>query len=267
MNETMPGTAVSYPLFPELLPETTFVEGKYEVRFARGVEELDAVQKLRFEVFNLELGEGLEESYDSHRDRDEFDPVCHHLIVVHRDSGEIVGTYRLQTSAMARAGQGFYSRTLFTLDLLPAVTLDDAVELGRACVALEHRNTQVLFLLWRGLALYVGTNQKRFLFGCCSLTSQDPVEGKTVMDHLEKNGHVHPEFRVDPQPGFECYDDSVVGDASAKVVLPKLFRIYLRHGAKVCGPPAIDREFKTIDYLVIFDVASMTERQVRTFFS
>jgi len=35
-------------------------EGKYAVRFAKSREELDAVLRLRFEVFNLELGEGLE---------------------------------------------------------------------------------------------------------------------------------------------------------------------------------------------------------------
>ena len=48
--------------------------------------------------------------------------------------------------------------------------------------------------------------------------------------------------------------------------IPKLFRTYLRHGAKVCGHPAIDRQFKTIDYLVIFDVAAMDERRFRMFF-
>jgi putative hemolysin len=40
----------------------------------------------------------------------------------------------------------------------------------------------------------------------------------------------------------------------------------LRYGAKVCGPPAIDRQFKTIDFLVLFDVAEMSERTVRMFF-
>ncbi len=124
----------------------------------------------------------------------------------------------------------------------------------------------MLFLLWKGLALYVTATRKRFLFGCCSLTSQDPLEGRTVMDHLEARGHVHPTVRVDPQPGFACYEDGLEPGASGRVKLPKLFRIYLRHGAKVCGPPAIDRQFKTIDYLVLFDVDAMSERQIRTFF-
>ena len=31
----------------------------------------------------------------------------------------------------------------------------------------------------------------------------------------------------------------------------------MRYGAQVCGPPAIDRTFKTIDYLVLLDVSGL----------
>ena len=267
MSGTSIPTSLVYPTFPELLPGKVLREGKYELRFAHGSDELDALLALRFEVFNLEMGEGLESSYETRRDLDEYDPVCHHLIVVLHETGEVVGTYRLQTSEMAGSHPyGFYSRSEFDLDGLPAEVLASSIELGRACVALEHRNTQVLFLLWKGLAVYVKETGKRFFFGCCSLTSQDPVEGRTVMDFLVKRGHVHPEIRIDPQPGFACYGPEVEPKAGARVKLPKLFRIYLRHGAKVCGAPAIDRQFKTIDYLVLFDVEAMSERQIRTFF-
>ena len=51
-----------------------------------------------------------------------------------------------------------------------------------------------------------------------------------------------------------------------KVELPQLFRIYLRYGAKVCGPPAIDRFFKTIDYLVVLDTAVLDSETREMFF-
>jgi len=266
MSDATALSALSYPVFADRLPARVLQEGKYEVRFARTAEELDAVLRLRFRVFNLELGEGLDASWETGCDVDEFDPVCHHLIVVYRPTGEIVGTYRLQTSAMAAVHRGFYSDGEFVLSDLPEHVIRDSVELGRACVVVEHRNTPVLLLLWKGLALYVAHNQARFLFGCCSLTSQDPVEGRAVMDHLVAKGHVHPELALRPRPGLECYGPELVADPGFPVKVPKLFRIYLRHGAKVCGPPAIDRQFKTIDYLVVFDVAAMDPRQVRTFF-
>ena len=37
---------------------------------------------------------------------------------------------------------------------------------------------------------------------------------------------------------------------------PKLLSAYLALGAGVCGPPAIDREFRTIDFLTWLDVES-----------
>ncbi len=40
-------------------PHVEIEDGKYVVRFAHSAEEIEAALKLRFEVFNLELGEGL----------------------------------------------------------------------------------------------------------------------------------------------------------------------------------------------------------------
>lgn len=258
---------VAYPVAVDHLPDKVLSEGRYEVCFARTEAQLDEVLRLRFEIFNVELGEGLDESWETRRDRDPFDAVCHHLIVLERSSQRIVGTYRMQTTRMARDHLGLYSSAEFDLSAVPKGIMDHAVEVGRACVAEDHRNTQVLFLLWKGLALYMAHNGLRFLFGCCSLTSQDPGEGKAVMDHLAENGHLHPELTLYPQPGFECYDLENPPTWDGKVKIPKLFRIYLRHGGKVCGPPAIDREFKTIDYLVLFDVTALDEKKARAFFA
>lgn len=255
-----------FPVFPDLVPTKVLEEGRYQVRFARTLEELDEVLRLRFEVFNLELGEGLEASFATGRDTDEFDAVCHHLIVVDTRSGAIVGTYRMQAATMALGNLGFYSEAEFGLSGFPAEVVAQSVEVGRACVAKEHRNTQVLFLLWRGLALYMATNQLRYLFGCCSLTSQDPAEGLATYEYLEAHGHLHPDYLIQPQAEYVCYGEDAVADPSFPVKIPQLFRIYLRHGAKVCGPPAIDRRFKTIDFLILFDVAAMDEKRLRTFF-
>ena len=257
----------AYPVFTDAIPQKEIREGRYSVRFARTIAERDAVLKLRFEVFNLELGEGLESSFTTSRDLDEFDDTCHHLIVEDTDSGRIVGTYRTQTAEMAAAARGFYSATEFELAHFPSGVLEDSVELGRACVASEHRNIQVLFLLWKGLAAYADHNQKRYLFGCCSLRSQDSSEGLRVMELLEQEGNFHASFSVPPRPGYECTagDAGRVPDREASV--PKLFRIYLHYGAKVCGPPAIDRQFKTIDFLVLFDVFEMDAQTRRMFFA
>jgi putative hemolysin len=258
-----------YPVFEECLPDPLSRTGKYEVHYARSPTELEAIQRLRFEVFNLELGEGLEESFKTGRDRDRFDPVCHHLMVNNAETGAVVGTYRIQTNVMAEKYGGFYSIDEFELDRMPSSVVSNAVEVGRACVHRDFRNRHVLFLLWRGLAAYMEKNRKRYLFGCCSLTSQDPAEGRRVMEYLLAEGHVHDGFQIHPQPGWECYDPAdppPLPPTDERVVLPQLFRIYLRYGAKVCGPPAIDRFFKTIDYLVVLDIEDLDDDARKTFF-
>lgn len=251
---------------PPGFPLQEISDRRYRVRFARTVEEIDAALKLRFEVFNLELGEGLECSFTTQRDRDEFDAQCHHLIVIDKESGEVIATYRMQTRQMADAANGFYSGGEFDLSGLTSPVLDNAVEVGRACIAKPHRNGRVLFLLWKGIAQYMVHAQKRYLFGCCSLTSQDPDEGKAVMEYLEQNGYVRKDLWAPPQPGLECYPEEFIPGKPVKVHIPILFRLYLDYGAKVCGVPAIDRAFKTIDYLVILDLEDLDRRIRKMFF-
>ncbi|MBK9315449.1 MAG: GNAT family N-acetyltransferase [Acidobacteria bacterium] len=235
------------------------------MRFLTDRKDLDSVLRLRFDVFNLELGEGLDSSYETGLDIDVYDPFCHHLVVEDADRNEIVGTYRLQTFEMACAGKGFYSAIEFDFSSIQAEVLQKSVELGRACIERAHRNTQVLYLLWRGLAAYVSHNRKRYLFGCCSLTSQDPDEGHLIMEQLEHDGRLQGAIKVSPLPGFECYPAGHQVDRSREVRLPRLFRTYLRFGARVCGAPAIDRQFRTIDYFVVFDIDEM-DSQIREMF-
>lgn len=248
---------------PDLVPSVMVETSRYLVRFARNIEETEAALKLRFEVFNLELGEGLDSSFLTGRDRDEFDATCIHLIVIEKETAHVVGTYRLRTIELAGNARGFYSAGEFDLQSLPADMLRRSIELGRACIARHHRDKQVLSLLWRALARYAVAKNKRYLFGCCSLASQEPAEGQKLMEQLSRGGHIHPEFWVEPHTGREC--EATADSWPFEVQAPKLFETYLSIGAKICGPPAIDRLFKTIDFFVIFDLTQMNERMRRMF--
>ena len=77
---------------------------------------------------------------------------------------------------------------------------------------------------------------------------------------------MHPTFYVPPRAGFACEECFDAGGAGAEPALPKLFRTYLRFGAKVCGPPALDRAFKTTDFFVVFDADRMDAKTRRLFF-
>src|SRR5207253_2898045 len=188
-------------------------------------------------------------------------------MVLEKSSLKIVGTYRVRTIEMAGNTKGFYSAGEFDLTCLPPGILAESVELGRACIAREHRNRQVLFLLWKALIVYLTSNRKRFFFGCCSLTSQDPRDGIEVLNYLARNGYMHPTLKVPPQPSYECVVNGFCAFARTEVKIPRLFDTYLGIGAKVCGGPAIDRLFKTIDFLVIFDIQQMDEKTHRLLFT
>ena len=251
-----------YPIAPRAIPDVTLKSGPYTARFARSHADLDAAQRLRFEVFNLELGEGLQASYTTGKDEDQYDYCCHHLLVEHRESGRVVGTYRLMTEDMA-GDAGFYSQSEFHLESLPPWILAEGVELGRACVAPEHRGGRVIYLLWKGIAQYLAWNERRYLFGCCSIPATDPGVGLRAQVQLTQQGHVTEGDVSRATRGYSCLGGAMTSEA---VELPSLFKVYLDMGAKVCSEPAIDREFGVIDFLIVLDVEQLNERTKKRMF-
>jgi putative hemolysin len=222
----------------------------YVVRFAQSEDEIRAALRLRFEVFNLELNEGLASAHATGMDEDEFDEVCDHLIVVEEGSGAVVGTYRMQTGTMAGLHLGYYSAGEF--DFTPFEPIRDSlVELGRACVHRDHRSMAVISMLWREIVRYALDRNARYLIGCSSLTSQDPAHGRALYAKFEAEGHLAvPEFRTLPHPSFALEE---VEPLAVCPLPPKLLRAYLGVGAKICSEPAIDRAFGTIDFLTMID--------------
>jgi putative hemolysin len=225
----------------------------YATRLARSMEDIRAAQSLRFQVFNLELNEGLEQSYATGLDEDPFDAVCDHLIVEHLPSANIVGTYRLQTGHNAAAHLGYYCAQEFEFQAFEPLR-GEMIELGRACVHPQHRNLVVLGLLWKSIAEYARRHGGRYLFGCSSITSQDPAVGASAYADLCRKHLAHPEWRTRPLAAYDC---SLSELASEPVKIPKLLRAYLTLGANICGPPALDRQFKTIDFLTLLDLDAL----------
>jgi putative hemolysin len=243
-------------------PAIGLAEGAYQLRLAASESDRRAALRLRFLVFNLELNEGLDAAYIDGYDKDKFDDACDHLIVEHRRTTCIVGTYRVQTGLSAAANHGYYSEREF--NFIPYERIRDSiVELGRACVHRDHRSTEVLYLLWRGIAQYALQSGARYLIGCSSLTSQDPAHGAAVYEMLAKYLTI-PALRTVPHPNFAM----PLADSNRTTAdVPKLLRTYLAVGAKICGPPAIDREFKTIDFLTLMDLELLPPRVAARFLS
>ena len=258
------GVAVE-PAFtvPALLPERKPAKcihaevGHYRVRLAESVADRDAVCRLRFKVFNIELGKGLDASYETGLDTDHFDLFCEHLLVEDKNDGRIVGTYRMQSGETAATNLGYYSEQEF--DLSPYESLrGEVLELGRAAIDSDHRTPEVLTLLWRGIAQYATDMQLRYLIGCSSLNSVDPREGWQMYGQLG-NYRVAQELTTAPTADYECPEPAPENDPKAEPAkVPKLLKTYLAIGARICSAPAWDREFGTIDFLTLLDLRTIS---------
>jgi putative hemolysin len=229
----------------------------YEVALATTLDEVRACQRLRYTVFNAELGEGLDSSHALGLDRDRFDVICDHLLVRETESGEVVGTYRMQTGYRAKGNAGYYSEEFF--EFAPYEKLrSQMLELGRACVHREHRDSVVLMLLWKGIFRYALKTGARYLVGCSSLTSQDPADGAALFETLRPTHLIRDDLQTMPHGSHALPSAETAGFGAVQA--PRLLRTYLELSAKICGPPAIDREFKTIDFLTLLDLDEIPAR-------
>lgn len=249
--------------------------GAYRLRLAETPEDRRAACRLRFLVFNLELGKGLESSHETGLDQDQFDTCCEHLLVEESATGRVVGTYRMQSGSTAAQNSGYYSGREFVLapyePLRPSI-----LELGRAAVDREHRTPEVLTLLWRGIAQYASGMALRYLLGCSSMNSNNPAEGWQMYSQLQRF-RVTPEFETIPTETFICpagqygwcesQSDPHNGLPSQSMKIPKLLKTYLALGARIAAAPAWDREFRTIDFLTLLDLEALSPAVHARFFS
>ena len=208
-------------------------------------------------------------------DGDRFDAICDHLVVVRAgpvdqgDSillidGELIGTYRLLRQEMAEEHGGFYTQDEF--DIVPLIAAHPTLrflELGRSCVLKPYRTKPVVELLWQGIWNYVRVHGVDVMLGCASLEGIDPNEHTLPLSLLaeaaappEWNVQAHADRRVDMRrlPRHE------IDQRRALKLLPPLIKGYLRLGCYIGDGAVIDRQFNTIDVLIILPVSAIEPR-------
>lgn len=245
--------------------------GNLGVRIAASLAEIDAVQALRFRVFYQEMGAVADAAtLAERRDRDAFDPIADHLLVVDHALGSgpasVVGTYRLiRREAACRIGR-FYTTDEYDISKLLAFP-GPILELGRSCVAAAYRNRAVMQLLWRGVAAYVFKHRIGLMFGCASLPGTDPDAVAEELTYLYVNHLAPPELRPRALPGryveMRRMSPAAVNPRRALARLPPLIKGYLRLGGFVGDGAVIDRQFNTTDVAVVVKTDLVTEKYYR----
>jgi putative hemolysin len=245
--------------------------GNLGVRIATSSAEVDAVQALRFRVFHEEMGATIDPtSAVDRRDRDSYDAVADHLLVIDHAIGPgpegVVGTYRLiRANAIKQLGR-FYSADEYDLDVLLRFP-GELLELGRSCVAQAYRTRAVMQLLWRGVAAYVFLHRIDLMFGCASLPGTDPDGLANELTYLYQNHLAPPALR--PRALAERYvemrrvDPETLDPRRGLAGLPPLIKGYLRLGGFVGDGAVIDAAFNTTDVAIVVKTDLITDKYYR----
>lgn len=234
---------------------------RLEVAWARDAAEVNAAQRLRYQVFAQEMGARLDTAgAAAGLDVDRFDPFCDHLLV-HAgpvEEGIVVGTYRVLPPARARAAGGYYTDTEF--DLAPLAPLRGrALELGRSCVHPAWRSGSVILAMWSALASYMQRHGLETMIGCASIGITDGGANAAALWRALRRTHLAaPRWQVTPRhplPDVEA--------AGGIAIAPPLLKGYLRCGARVIGAPALDSAFGTADLPLMLRMEDMAPRYRR----
>ncbi|MGA9490865.1 MAG: GNAT family N-acyltransferase [Mycobacterium sp.] len=242
-------------------------EPRYSLLLSTDPVDVEAAQRLRYDVFSSEPGFALT-GQDAGLDIDRFDEYCDHLLVREDNSGELVGCYRMLSPAGAAAAGGLYTATEFDITALDALR-PSLVEMGRAVVHDGHRNGAVVLLMWAGILAYLDRCHYDYVTGCVSV----PVAGegerpgsqiRGVRDFVLRRHPAPADYRVHPHRPV-IIDGRPLDEIPppARPVIPPLMRGYLRLGARICGEPAHDAAFGVGDFPALLDKRQADTRYLR----
>lgn len=249
---------------------------RLEARWADCEEDIRAAQRLRYRVFVQEMGARPQRSTSIPHDceADHYDQFCDHLLVrafasKSDKSGLVVGTYRVLGPGAAALAGGLYTDTAF--DLAPLTRLRSrAVELGRSCVHPEWRSGAVIMALWAALGRYMVKHRLDTMIGCASISLRSQrYDARRLWQRLRAEYLVAPEWQVRPLVPLPMGDAvaELQTDATFHRALdaPPLIKGYLRCGARLLGPPALDATFHTADLPIMLRVAELSPVYRRRF--
>jgi L-ornithine Nalpha-acyltransferase len=240
----------------------------YSLRLAAGQADLKGAQRLRYRVFVEEMGgDGPLVDHATRLERDEFDPLFDHLLLIDPRidpamGNHVVGAYRLLPSDRVGAGQ-YYSEAEYDLSVLRDGGRK-LLELGRSCVHPDHRGGTAMFHLWNGLADYVLERDIEVLFGVASFHGTDASDYAQALSWLHHHHLAPPALRVQARAVGRQAMNLVAPEALDKVAAmattPALIKAYLRLGGFVGDGAWLDHAFNTTDVCLVMDTGRMSEK-------
>lgn len=237
-----------------------------ELRVASTPSEIQAAQRLRYQVFVEELGgSGPMVDHDAGLEMDRYDAFFDHLMLLdHRraDADKVVGVYRVMGQEGARRAGQFYSEDEYDLLALRA-SGRRLLELGRSCVHADYRGGTAMMHLWNGLADYIARHRVDVMFGVASFHGLDPepLSGPLSLLHHRHlaPADIRPKARAEGYLSMDRIGRDALDRPAAIRAMPALIKAYLRLGGFVGEGAYVDRAFNCIDVCLVMDVARMSQ--------
>jgi len=235
-----------------------FETAEYLVRLLNPADEneLRKVQRLRYRYLLAEFDE--RKNDPEGLDDDGFDAFSDSILVIDKETGEIVGTYRTATEETLKE-RAFKSEKEFDISALKTAP-GGVVEASRAVVHPDCRSGVVIGLLWKALISYAEARDKRYIIGTCSLHGTDPGLYEDCTSVLRRR-YLFEDCEIKAvRQAFE-YGRSDIPEEEA--TMPKLLGMYLKFGAKTSQNGFIDYAFNCCDVLTVLDREKIDRRLYR----
>jgi len=247
------------------------------------IKEIGRLRELTFR----DVGEGTNRSLDI----DEFDFYYHQLFIWDRNEQRIVGGYRIGKGKdiISEWGiKGFYIQTLFRFHQQMGKVLAQSIELGRSFIVKDYqRKPMSLFLLWRGILLFLTKNKEyRYLIGPVSISNKySSISKQVIIEFVKKHhfnnvlspfvkarnpfvphnrGEVDTEILYEKANDLNSLDQVIMGLEPSKMKVPILLKKYLAIGGKIACFN-VDPDFNDcIDGLMILDIQDVPVSVIQT---
>jgi putative hemolysin len=230
----------------------------FEVRLAVSDVDVQAAQRLRYQVFVIEMGAGGPlVNHDLQLERDVFDIHAQHLLLLDKtraDDDQVVGVYRVMTEDMAAAAGQFCCEDEYDLTVLRHSGLR-LLELGRSCLHQEYRGGPGILHLWAALSDYVTAHAIDILFGVASFHGTDSAAYRQSLSLLHHRHLAPVALRVTAKGStaqrMDVLPEDQIDRVGAVREMPALIKGYLRLGGTVGEGVFVDHAFNTTDICMI----------------
>ena len=242
--------------------------GRFRVRFADNAADVRSAQALRYRTFI----EGRDTAAHGARldgfDSDEFDPMCHHVLVERVDDGALVCCFRILPMADGSEVQRSYSAKYYDLSGLESYD-GSLVEMGRFCIDPAYRgDADVIRIAWGAMTAYVDDANVDMLFGCSSFHGTDAEQYMDAFALL-KERHLAPKRwlpRIKAPRVFKYASKLKLRKPNMKLAMrrmPPLLRTYLVMGGWVSDHAVVDNDLNTLHVFTGLEVGKVPAGRAR----